>query len=94
MTKSYQQLLLLYSSDSTPEGNVVAWSIYDGTSGSEKIQSNDDGTPPYESVLAAMKDGWRVIQFPTLLPPQVGEEYSTHYLKFEFVLEKLIEEDS
>jgi hypothetical protein len=38
-----------------------------------------------------MQDGWRVIQLATLLPAQAGQEHQTSYLKFEVVLEKLVE---
>jgi hypothetical protein len=42
-------------------------------------------------VLAAMRDGWRVIQFPSLRPPAPGAEHDTAFLPYEFVLEKLVE---
>ena len=45
------------------------------------------------SVLDAMKDGWRVIQFPQQFPAYPGMEYQTAYLKFEYILERLEEID-
>jgi hypothetical protein len=40
-------------------------------------------------VIEAMKDGWRVIQFPQLTPAYPGMELTTSYLRFEYILEKL-----
>jgi hypothetical protein len=42
-------------------------------------------------VLAAMRDGWRVIQLPALSPAAPGTEHATAFLKYEFVLEKLVD---
>jgi hypothetical protein len=36
-----------------------------------------------------MRDGWRVIQIPTISAPQIGREHQTDYLQFEFVLERM-----
>ena len=45
--------------------------------------------PPYDSVLAAVGDGWRVVQFPIAkLYNYQGQE--NDYLGFEFVLEKMV----
>ena len=42
-----------------------------------------------DAVVAAMRDGWRVIQFPQQFPAYPGTEYTTSFLKFEYILEKL-----
>lgn len=85
-----QQLLLLYTANSSPESAVGAWSLFDGT-GRQTTMAGDGNAPPYPSVLAAMRDGWRVLQVPALLPAAAGAEHDTAFLKYEFVLEKLIE---
>ena len=53
--------------------------------------AGDSDRPPYDSVLAAMKDGWRVIQVPQLLAAPTGQEHQTAFPRFEYVLEKLID---
>ena len=53
--------------------------------------AGDASQPPYDSVLAAMKDGWRVIQVPSLQTAPAGQEHETAFLRFEYVLEKLVE---
>ncbi|HXU02231.1 MAG TPA: hypothetical protein VN903_14795 [Polyangia bacterium] len=85
-----QKLLILYAANSNLESPVGAWSVYDGT-GREKHMAGDDDKPPYASVLAAMRDGWRVLQLPQLRPAARGEEHDTAFLEYEVVLEKLVE---
>ena len=84
-----QQLLLLYSRNPQLESGVGAWTLYDGT-GQTTHTTGDSDTPPYPSVFAAMKDGWRVIQLPQLFPPRPGGETETAYLLWECVLEKIV----
>ncbi|MBV9469381.1 MAG: hypothetical protein JOZ57_09050 [Abitibacteriaceae bacterium] len=85
-----QQLLFLYSRTQDLKSPVGAWTVYDGT-GQEHHTTGDSDTPPYPSVFAAMKDGWRVIQFPQQFPAYPGMELNTSFLKFEYILEKLVE---
>ena len=66
-----QQLLLLYAATSSPESAVGAWSMFDGT-GRQAHMAGDAAEPPYASVVAAMRDGWRVIQMSTLAAARAG----------------------
>lgn len=68
----------------------MGWSFYDGTGEEEFEAFGPEEKPPYESVLSAMKDGWRVIQVPPISPRVKGEEYRVGPLNFEFVLEKIV----
>jgi hypothetical protein len=86
-----QQLLFLCLANPNPASAVVAWSLFDGT-GQATPMAGDTDQPPYESVLGAMKDGWRVIQLPPHVAAAPGREHETAFLRFEYVLEKLIEE--
>ena len=85
-----QQLLLLCVANPNPTSSVVAWSFFDGT-GHAQTMAGDSDQPPYDSVLAAMKDGWRVLQVPPVQTAAPGREHETGALPFEFVLEKLVE---
>ena len=85
-----QQLLFLCLANPHLASTVVAWSFFDGTGRSDAMAGDSD-QPPYESVLAAMRDGWLVIQFPVLTAPAPGREHETSYLRFEYVLEKLFD---
>jgi hypothetical protein len=83
-----QQLLFLCVANPNPGSPVVAWSRFDGT-GRTHPMAGDADAPPYETVLEAMKDGWRVLQVPPLVPAALGQEHATGFLRFEYVLEKL-----
>lgn len=85
-----QQILVLYLGNSALDSNVKGWSKYDGT-GKAKHTTGDSLELPYATGLDALLDGWRVIQFPQLIPPYPGEEYSTSFMKYEFIFEKLEE---
>ena len=85
-----QQILILCLATPDLGRPVLAWSFYDGP-GRATGMSGDSETPPFPSVLAAMKEGWRVIQFPTLTPRAAGHEHETSHLRFEYVLERMVQ---
>lgn len=88
-----QKVLVLYLSTSALDSDVKGWAIYDGT-GKESYTTGDSSEPPYTTGIDALYDGWRVIQFPFLIPPYPGDEYSTSFMKYMFVFEKLETIDS
>ena len=53
--------------------------------------AGDEDAPPYATGLAALRDGWRLIQASQLLPHARGEEFDLAYLKYEFFFEQWIE---
>ena len=85
-----QKVLTLYLSTSALDSAVLGWAIYDGT-GQDAHTTGDNSEPPYDTGLAALRDGWRLIQHPVLIPPYPGEEYVTSFMKYGFVFEKLEE---
>jgi hypothetical protein len=93
MAERRQQLLILYMTGSDLRSGTAAWSFYDGADG--KAKDSDfairEDKPPFGSVMEAMKAGWRVLQISEARPAAPGEEYHTSFLKFETVLEKLVE---
>lgn len=92
MSKLRQKILVLYLSNSALDSRVKGWTVYDGT-GKASFTTGDSETPPYDTGLDALKDGWRCIQFPQLIPPYPGMEYTTSFQRNEFVFEKLEEID-
>jgi hypothetical protein len=92
MANRRQKVLVLYLSNSALDSKVLAWSIYDGT-GKEAHTTGNSDVPPYTTGLDALKAGWRVIQFPQMIPPYPGDEYSTSFLKHEFIFEQLEDVD-
>lgn len=83
-----QKVLTLYLDTSALDSRVMGWAVYDGT-GKATFTTGDSNEPPYETGLDALLDGWRLIQHPILIPPYPGEEYSTSFMKYGFVFEKL-----
>ena len=85
-----QKLLILYLANSALDAQVVSWAQYDGT-GATDPQPGDADEPPYQSGVDALRDGWRLLQMSPLAPHAAGAEFTTSYLKYEFVFEKLEE---
>lgn len=85
-----QQVLVLYLRSSALDAGVVAWANYDGA-GRERHMAGDSSEPPYGSGLAALQDGWRLIQASPLIDHVAGNEFRTGYLKYEFFFEKLVD---
>jgi hypothetical protein len=88
-----QQILVLYMASSALDDRVVGWSSYDGTGATHPTMGDGD-EPPYPTGLAALLDGWRMIQAAQLLPPATGQEYDVSFLKHEFFFEKLVDLDA
>jgi hypothetical protein len=88
--RQHQQVLFLWLSDSALDAAVVAWSLYDGATpkGSPVPPVDIDAEPVYATGLAALQDGWRLIQAAPLIPPAPGAELHTSYLRHEFVFER------
>ena len=84
-----QQVLVLYLANSALDSPVTAWARYDGT-GTIRHQAGGDEEPPYKTGLAALQDGWRLIQASPLIDHKSGDEFRTGYFKYEFFFEKLV----
>lgn len=85
-----QQVLVLYLATSALDSWTVGWSQYDGA-GRTSPTTGDSDQPPYESGLAALLDGWRLIQAAQLIPPYPGHEYDVSFLKHEFFFERIVD---
>ncbi len=85
-TTQRQQVLFLYLEHSNLDGRVVAWTFHDGAGACADLE----GSPPYGTGTAALRDGWRLLQaspVPVRLP---GAERVTGRLEHEFVFERLV----
>lgn len=79
-----QDLLYLQASTTSVTGDVVGMLLVQDGQLSEGPADPDEW--PYPTVLAAMQDGWRIIQFPDLALSL--DESRTYGLGYEFILEK------
>ncbi len=85
-----QQVMVLYLKSSALDTPVIGWAFYDGA-GESVHMAGDQNEPPYRTGLAALKDGWRLIQASPLTSHATGSEFKTDYLKYEFFFEKMLE---
>ena len=90
MSKQRQKVLVLYLANSALDSRVKGWSMYDGT-GQTHPTTGDSDEPPYRTGLEALLDGWRVVQFPQLIPPYPNMEYTTSFQMYEFIFEQLVD---
>ncbi|GHO69654.1 hypothetical protein KSC_085460 [Ktedonobacter sp. SOSP1-52] len=92
MSQTRQQILILHLALPSLESDTVAWALYDGAtpSGTPPMQSGDSYETPYPSVLEAMRDGWNVLQVPTLPLYTHGYEHESGHLPYEYVLERKV----
>ena len=83
-----QKVLVLYLANSALDAPVVGWAVYDGT-GQTRHMAGDNDEAPYATGVAALQDGWRLIQASQILPHDRGNEFDLAYLKYEFFFEQL-----
>lgn len=80
-----QSILILYTANSALDSTTIGWSRYDGMDHS----AGDSDEPPYPNGVAALRDGWRLLQASQLVPASPGAEHDTSYLRYEFFFERL-----
>lgn len=83
-----QQVLYLWANGSALDSGTVGWAFYDGTDGDGPPLP--DGAPPYATGVAALRDGWMLLQSAQLVPFVPGEEHRNSYLEYEFVFERRV----
>jgi hypothetical protein len=82
-----QRLLYLHASSPNIRSRVVAAALHEPVPGQITQIDPLAEENPYESVLAAIQDGWRVIHFPDQRAPFDDREIDI--VGYEFILEKL-----
>ena len=82
-----QLILYLYSKSTNLRSPLGGWALYDTTESDEPVLPSQDA--PYTSVLDAVNDGWRIVQFPR---PELYNfsDVDNAYLTYEFILEKFV----
>jgi hypothetical protein len=83
-----QQILYLWASGSALDSGTVGWAIHDGADGAGPELPGV--SPPYANGVAALRDGWMLLQSSQLTPPLPGEEHLNNYLEYEFVFERRV----
>ena len=88
MSRERQQVLYLWLDTSALDGRVLGWAFHDGTRGTGPVLP--DAQPPYASGVAALEDGWFLLQSSQLIPAAPGAEHTTSFLQHEFVFERRV----
>ncbi len=83
-SSTIQDILYLQASSTSPTSEVVGMRIIENGEISDGPHDPDDW--PYQTVLEAVRDGWRVIKFPELA--LMLDDSRTFGLGFEFILER------
>ncbi len=78
-----QELLYLQCSQTSVASQVIGMSLVQDR---QIVEQHPEDPWPYETVLDAMRDGWRVVQFPNLA--LMPDEDRPTGLGCEFILEK------
>lgn len=84
-----QQVLYLWLAEGALDTETVGWAFHDGASG--KGPPLPETEPPYFTGLAALEQGWFLIQSPAPYPLHPGAEHEVSYLANEFVFERRVE---
>lgn len=85
-TTHRQQLLFLYLEHSNLAGRVMAWTFHDGSGRLADLE----GSPPYANGVAALEDGWCLLQAAPVPQRLPGAERMTGRLEHEFILERFV----
>ena len=87
LSSEKQLILYLYSKSTNLRSPLGGWALYDATAPEAPILPSQDA--PYTSVIDAVRDGWRIVQFPR---PELYDfsDVDNAYLAFEFILEKFV----
>jgi len=88
-----QQVLVLYLENSALDSKVVGWSSYDGWN-PDAHTTGDGDQPPYETGVAALADGWRLLQAAQLVPRTAESLGDSAFLNHEFYFERLLDREA
>ena len=84
-----QQVLYLWLAEGALDTGTIAWAFHDGTMG--EGPGLPDCEPPFANGVAALEDGWFLLQSPAPYVAQPGAEHGASYLPNEFVFVRSIE---
>lgn len=84
-----QQVLQLWTAEAALDTPVVAWAFHDGCEGRGPALA--EGEPPYATGVAALGDGWFLLQAPSPRSVAAGAEHDAGPLSHEFVFERRVE---
>ncbi len=85
-----QDILVLYQTTPALDAKPAAWAYYEASRGPVR-DLVEESEPPYPTAMAAMRDGWQVIQLPELKHRSPTDGYELGPLPYQIVLSKFNE---
>ncbi|MDA0710838.1 MAG: hypothetical protein O3B73_11580 [bacterium] len=85
-----QDVLVFFQTMPALDVKPVAWAYYEASKGPVRdlVEENE---PPYKTAMAAMRDGWQVIQMSELKHRSPEDGYDLGPLPYQIVLSKFNE---
>ena len=80
-----QQLLFVWTDESSLHGRIIGWSFFDGNDRAADLTDHD-----YQRGVDVLADGWRLIQGSQLVNRPAGDEYQHGILEFEWIFERIV----
>jgi len=86
-----QDIIVLFQTTPALDAQAVAWAYYEASKGTGVDDLAEESEPPYKNAMAAMRDGWQVIQMSELKHRSPREGYDLGPLPYQVVLSKFNE---
>ena len=86
-----QDILVLFQTSPALDVTPVAWARYEASTGVGIDDLVEESQPPYVNAMAAMRDGWQVIQMSELKERSAEEGYELGPIPYQTVLQRFSE---
>ena len=88
-----QDVLIFYQTSPALDIEPSGWAKYEASKGTGIEDLIDESEPPYENALAAMRDGWQVIQMSEYKQRSEVDAYELGPIPYQVVLSKFNENE-
>ena len=83
-----QDILVLYQTSPALDVSSVAWARYEASKGTGIKDLIEESEPPYKNAMAAMRDGWQVIQMSEYKHRSAADGYELGPFPYQTVLSR------
>lgn len=86
-----QDILVFYQTSPALDVAPVAWARYEASKGTGIDDLVEESEPPYRNAMAAMRDGWQVIQMSEYKQRNEADGYELGPIPYQTVLSRFSE---
>ena len=86
-----QDILVLFQTSPALDVAPAAWARYEASKGTGITDLVEESEPPYANAMAAMRDGWQVIQMSEMKQRSANDGYELGPLPYQTVLQRFSE---